>query len=100
METEIIGILLGIDTYDKIIIHVLNPNNILQYTINKTIKYPIIYTSDGLNCKICIHKHKDYYLDFTKNNLNKQVKITIMFKYYNFDNKKGISFLLKYMELI
>lgn len=101
MSVTFIGIINGNDYYNKIKIIIESmsdydktkyKNNIHSCMYNNTI------------CVMCyvsvVNRHIEYYKEFAEINKHKRAKITITPKWYNFDGKKGVTFLLKYLDII
>lgn len=88
-----IGILNGIDKYNRIRIVACNPT-IITKEIND-INNPYKFIDGKLECLVVPTKHKDYYLSEAETNKNKIVSVTVNPRKYSFNGKKGTSLLLK-----
>ncbi len=95
---EFTGKINGLDYYNRIKIIVDDPSVVVGQV--NDIKNPYKFIDNKLECYIVSMKHKQYYLDLVRDNVNKMVKVTVVPRKYSFDGKKGTTFLLKYLELI
>lgn len=90
------GTIKGIDSYNKIIIIVDNPD-IITNKVNDVIN-PYKLVNNKLECYI--KSYKLHYIEYVRENIDKQVNVKIIAKQYSFNGKKGTSFILKSLEII
>lgn len=105
------GILNGIDNYDKIRI-IIDPSDVsaiedLIYSIINDTRYKtnihtVTYDNEQRHEYYIslLARHKEYYLTLAETHQHQQVSVCVSLKRYNFDGKKGITFILKYMDII
>lgn len=84
--------------FNKIKIIIDDPEEIVNNINDIVVPYKMV--NNMVECYVIPQKHKEYYLQFANDHINKKVNVTIFTKRYSFDGKKGTSFILKQLDII